>query len=153
MIVDEIQKLPVLLDYIQMGIERKNIQFLLSGSSARKLKKRGANLLGGRALHFTLHPLTAKELRGHFHLSNVLNLGSLPLICSLPAYGEKKTAIEQLKSYVTTNSGSYRREKTEKLKQDQYSCLVMNCLTIITKPFSPPNLFSLKIQYLIENFI
>ena len=101
-IVDEIQKLPILLDYIQMGIDRKKIQFLLSGSSARKLKKRGANLLGGRALHFTLHPLTIKELGKHFHLQNVLNFGSLPLICTLLANGEKKTVIEQLKSYVTT---------------------------------------------------
>ncbi len=101
-VIDEIQKLPVLLDYVQMGIDRKKMQFLLSGSSARKLKKRGANLLGGRALHFTLHPLTMKELGSHFCLSNVLNFGSLPLISTLLAEGEKKTAVEQLKSYVIT---------------------------------------------------
>ena len=101
-IVDEIQKLPVLLDYVQMGIDRKGLRFFLSGSSARKLKRGGANLLGGRALHFTLHPLTVKEMGKDFHLPHVLNFGSLPLICSLLAQGEKKTAIEQLRSYVIT---------------------------------------------------
>ena len=101
-IIDEVQKLPVLLDYIQMGIDRKNIQFFLSGSSSRKLKKKGANLLGGRALHFTLHPLTLKELGNHFDISNVLHFGSLPLVSALLSKGEKRTAIEQLKSYVLT---------------------------------------------------
>ena len=48
-IIDEVQKIPALLDYVQMGIDQKGIQFLLSGSSARKLKRGGANLLGGRA--------------------------------------------------------------------------------------------------------
>ena len=101
-IVDEIQKVPVLLDYVQMGIDRKKIQFFLSGSSAGKLKKGGANLLGGRALYRTLHPLTLKEMGRDFHLSRVLRFGSLPLICRLLASGEEKTAVEQLKSYAIT---------------------------------------------------
>ena len=101
-VIDEIQKLPVLLDYVQMGIDRRRMQFFLSGSSARKLKRGGANLLGGRALHFTLHPLTVKEMGADFHLSNVLNFGSLPLICRLLAKGAQKTALEQLKSYALT---------------------------------------------------
>ena len=101
-VVDEIQKVPALLDYIQMGIDRKNLKFFLSGSSARKLKKTGANLLGGRALNFTLHPLTAKELGEDFYLPHVLNFGSLPLISSLLHKKQKATVIEQLKSYVIT---------------------------------------------------
>ena len=101
-IIDEIQKLPQLLDYVQMGIDRKNIQFLLSGSSARKLKRGASNLLGGRALYFTLHPLTAKELGRDFHLPDVLCFGSLPPISVLLTKGGQKTAIEQLKSYALT---------------------------------------------------
>jgi len=57
-IVDEIQRVPVLLDYVQRGIEEKQLIFVLSGSSARKLKRGGANLLGGRAKDLKLHPLT-----------------------------------------------------------------------------------------------
>ena len=101
-IIDEIQKAPILLDYVQMGIDRKKMQFLLSGSSARKLKKGKANLLGGRALDLYLHPLTYKELGKDFDISNVLNFGSLPLISALLTGGQKKTALQQLKSYITT---------------------------------------------------
>ena len=101
-IIDEIQKLPLLLNYVQMGMEKRKLRFFLSGSSARRLKKTGANLLGGRALYFTLHPLTTKELKNHFQLKNTLRFGSLPLISSLLAKQDKKTAIEQLKSYVIT---------------------------------------------------
>ena len=101
-VVDEIQKLPVLLDYIQMGIDKRKMRFFLSGSSARKLKRGGANLLGGRALHFNLHPLTAEEAGKDFDPIRALKFGSLPLICRLLADGEKETAALQLKSYVTT---------------------------------------------------
>ena len=101
-VVDEIQKLPVLLDYIQMGIDKRKMRFFLSGSSARKLKRGGANLLGGRALHFNLHPLTMEEAGKDFDPIRVLKFGSLPLICRLLADGEKETAALQLKSYVTT---------------------------------------------------
>jgi len=84
------------------GHRSKKYSVFLSGSSSRKLKKKGANLLGGRALHFTLHPLTLKELGNHFDISNVLHFGSLPLVSALLSKGEKRTAIEQLKSYVLT---------------------------------------------------
>ena len=55
-IVDEIQRIPLLLDYVQKGIEEIGLRFVLSGSSARKLRRGGANLLGGRALDLKLHP-------------------------------------------------------------------------------------------------
>ena len=100
-IIDEIQKAPILLDYIQMGIDRKKIQFFLSGSSARKLKRGKANLLGGRALDLYLHPLTYKELGKDFSIHNILNFGSLPLISALLADGQTKTVLQQLKSYIT----------------------------------------------------
>ena len=101
-IVDEIQKIPALLDYIQMGIDRKQIQFFLSGSSARKLKRGGANLLGGRAIYLQLHPLTARELGKDFNIDTILRFGSLPLISSLCAQNRKEEAIQHLKSYITT---------------------------------------------------
>ena len=101
-IIDEIQKAPVLLDYVQMGIDRKNLQFFLSGSSARKLKRGKANLLGGRAIDLYLHPLTYKEIGRSFKIHNILNFGSLPLITSLLSKNQKKQAIQQLKSYITT---------------------------------------------------
>ncbi len=108
-IVDEIQKCPELLNYVQMGIERKKIQFLLSGSSARKLKRGQANLLGGRAIPLTLHGLTVKEQGADFHIDRALCFGSLPLICSLLAKGDRETAIHHLKSYVRT----YIREEIQ----------------------------------------
>ena len=101
-IIDEIQKAPVLLDYVQMGIDRKQMQFFLSGSSARKLKRGKANLLGGRAVDLKLYPLTMGELGESFSIMNALNFGSLPLIASLLAQNKKSTAQRQLKSYVTT---------------------------------------------------
>lgn len=100
--VDEIQKVPALLNYVQMGIEKKNLQFFLSGSSARKLKKEEANLLGGRALDYKLHPLTTKELGAHFSIAQVLSYGSLPFITALVAQKKKNIAEEHLRSYVTT---------------------------------------------------
>ena len=61
-IIDEIQKLPILLDEVHYLIEEKGIHFLLTGSSARKLRNRGVNLLGGRARTRRLHPFIFKEL-------------------------------------------------------------------------------------------
>ena len=60
--IDEIQKLPALLDVIHRLIETRKINFLLTGSSSRKIKREGGNLLGGRAREFHLYPLTSKEL-------------------------------------------------------------------------------------------
>src|SRR3989338_114505 len=99
-VVDEIQRLPVLLDYIQMGIEKYEHQFFLSGSSARKLKRGSANLLGGRALEFHLHPLTVFELGKEFYLHNALRFGTLPRI-SLFLKEKREEAVHLLKSYYT----------------------------------------------------
>ena len=108
-VVDEIQKCPELLNYVQMGIERKKIQFLLSGSSARKLKRGQANLLGGRAIPLNLHALTVKEQGKDFHIDKALCFGSLPLICSLLVKGDKEMAIHHLNSYMRT----YIREEIQ----------------------------------------
>ncbi len=76
-IIDEVQKIPTLLDEIQWLIVNKKISFILCGSSARKLKRSGANLLGGRALRYELFPLVSKEIPD-FDLVKALNNGLLP---------------------------------------------------------------------------
>lgn len=76
-IVDEVQKVPALLDEVHWLIENKGLRFILSGSSARKLRRSGANLLGGRALRRTLFPLVSAEIPD-FNLTRALNNGMLP---------------------------------------------------------------------------
>ncbi len=101
-IVDEIQKAPVLLNYAQMSIDRNHQSFILSGSCARKLKRGGANLLGGRALDLKLHPLTCDELDEYFSIYQALTHGTLPKICSLIQQKNTPLAVMHLKSYITT---------------------------------------------------
>ena len=76
-VIDEVQKVPALLDEIHWLIVNHKKQFILSGSSARKLKRSGANLLGGRALRYELYPLTSHEIPD-FNLLRALNHGLLP---------------------------------------------------------------------------
>jgi predicted AAA+ superfamily ATPase len=76
-IIDEIQKLPALLDVVQLAIQKQKKRFILTGSSARKLKRQGVNLLGGRAWEAHLHPLTWKEIPD-FDLMRYLSRGGLP---------------------------------------------------------------------------
>ena len=97
-IIDEIQKIPKLLDVVQLGISKYKINFALTGSSARKLRRGSSNLLGGRASEFHLHPLTFLELGKKFDLIDVLSYGSLPEIHQL-SKTEKERA---LYSYVST---------------------------------------------------
>lgn len=79
-VIDEIQKIPLLLDEAHRLIERKKIRFLLTGSSARKLKKSHTNLLAGRARMANLFPLTWQELRTQFDLNRYLLFGGLPQV-------------------------------------------------------------------------
>ena len=76
-IIDEIQKVPQLLDEVQWLIVNRNLRFILSGSSARKLKRSGANLLGGRAISNKLFPLVSAEIPD-FNLIRAVNNGMLP---------------------------------------------------------------------------
>lgn len=79
-VIDEIQKIPELLPIVHLLIEKKrNWQFILTGSSARKLKRQGVDLLGGRALRKVLHPFMACELKDTFNLEDALQYGLLPL--------------------------------------------------------------------------
>ncbi len=79
-VVDEIQRLPVLLNEIHRMIEERGIRFLLTGSSARKLRRGGVNLLGGRARTKYMHPLTYRELGNQFDLLKAIDRGLLPSI-------------------------------------------------------------------------
>jgi predicted AAA+ superfamily ATPase len=104
-IIDEIQKLPRLLDEVQLLIDRnKNLRFILTGSSARKLKRGSANLLGGRAYFLPFHPLTSIELGGGAErLLDRCNWGSLPGII------DSKRPKMDLDAYV----GTYLREEIQ----------------------------------------
>lgn len=76
-IIDEVQSLPVLLNEVQWLMVRKGIRFILSGSSARKLKRGGANMLGGRAMQTDLYPLVSAEIPD-FDLIRAVNQGMIP---------------------------------------------------------------------------
>lgn len=76
-VIDEIQKIPHLMDEVHRLIENKGYQFIMSGSSARKFRRGNVSLLGGRAWRFELYPLVSEEL-GNFDLQKVLNTGLLP---------------------------------------------------------------------------
>ena len=79
-VIDEVQRLPELLNEVHRLIEQRGTRFLLTGSSARRLRRGGVNLLGGRARTRTLHPLTCRELGTHFDLGRALARGLLPSI-------------------------------------------------------------------------
>jgi len=79
-VIDEIQRIPGLLNEVHRLIEERGIRFLLTGSSERKLRRGGVNLLGGRARTRHLHPLTYRELKGGFDLNRVIESGLLPSI-------------------------------------------------------------------------
>jgi predicted AAA+ superfamily ATPase len=98
-VIDEIQKVPRLLDLVHQQIEQKKLHFALTGSSARKLKKGSANLLAGRAFVFTLFPLSHREIGSGFRLDQALQFGTLPEAWNLETDREKTRF---LKSYALT---------------------------------------------------
>lgn len=100
-VIDEIQKAPLLLDEVHRLIEHKKLRFILTGSSARKLKQKGVNLLAGRAVIYHMHPLVSLELGQDFNLAQALQYGMLPSIYS------HDNPSAYLKSYVST----YLREE------------------------------------------
>ena len=89
-IIDEIQKIPPLLDVVHRLLSETDKIFILTGSSARKLKRGGANLLAGRAFVYHLFPLSFMELGERFVLENVLQWGSLPEVIACETDEERK---------------------------------------------------------------
>ena len=83
-VIDEIQKIPDLLSEVHRLIETRKHKFALTGSSARKLRRGGVNLLGGRARTLSMHPLTVGELGGDFNLEHSLRFGHLPVAYAEP---------------------------------------------------------------------
>src|SRR5262245_61391410 len=102
-VIDEVQKLPQLLDEVHRLIEERGFRFVLTGSSARKLKRSGANLLAGRARMLTMHPFTVGELGDRFDLAHAIRYGMLPSVWvrSNPS------------SYLATYVGTYLREEVQ----------------------------------------
>jgi predicted AAA+ superfamily ATPase len=79
-VIDEIQKIPALLDEVHRLVEERRLSFALTGSSARKLRRGGVNLLGGRAVNRAMHPFAAAELGRDFDLARALRWGLLPTV-------------------------------------------------------------------------
>ncbi len=100
-IIDKIQKIPILLNEVHRLIENEGYIFALIGSSARSLRKIGVNLLAGRALTFGMYPFTPQELKDKFSFSKSIKYGLLPSIIS------ESNPKEYLKSYINT----YLREE------------------------------------------
>lgn len=98
-VIDEVQKLPRLLDVAHQLIESHKVLFALTGSSARKLKRGAANLLAGRAFVYHLHPLTHREWGEAFDLESALQWGGLPKVTQLETKEEKH---DFLKTYTHT---------------------------------------------------
>ncbi len=99
-LIDEVQKIPALLDEVHSIYEDKKINFALSGSSARKLKRSGANLLAGRALNHRMFPLVFPEyesglIKADFKFQDLIDWGTLPLILSAPDH-----RAETLEAYI-----------------------------------------------------
>ncbi len=95
-VVDEVQRLPALLNEVHRAIEDLGLRFVLLGSSARKLKAAGTNLLAGRAVVRSLHPFVPAELGSDFQLGEVLRYGSLPIVWQAPSKRDRLEAYTQL---------------------------------------------------------
>lgn len=104
--LDEVQRIPALLDEVHALIEEKKCRFLMTGSSARKLKRGGANLLAGRAYSFQLFPLTFEELHENFELEKALQIGCLPVLWNTEAQ-------EDPKNFLRTYAETYLKEEIQ----------------------------------------
>ncbi len=102
-VIDEVQRVPELLNTVHQLIENQGLKFILTGSSARKLRSRGVNLLAGRAVTRSMHPLTAVELGPDFSLNQGLIRGHLPAACT------EQNPADYLSAYVHT----YIREEVQ----------------------------------------
>ena len=96
--IDEVQRVPAILNEVQSRIDTSSVRFILTGSSARKLKHGAANLLGGRAVLRELFPLTYLELSDQFSLEQILRFGSLPRIFQANSNEERA---DLLSAYIT----------------------------------------------------
>ena len=115
-VIDEVQKVPALLDQVHRLIEEKRLRFVLSGSSARKLRRGGVNLLAGRAVTCAMLPLVSAELNFELDVERALTLGMLPMAVTgddpaayLRAYAETYLVQEIHAEALTRNVGAFAR--------------------------------------------
>ena len=102
-ILDEIQKIPELLNEVHRLIEGKKYKFILTGSSARQLRKKGVNLLAGRAYTYFMYPLTIEELGNDFSLEKSLKVGHLP----------KAYLVDDAKRFLSSYLETYLKEEVK----------------------------------------
>ena len=115
-VIDEVQRIPELLNEVHRLIELKKLRFILTGSSARSLRRTGVNLLAGRALTYTMHPLVIQEMGDKFNLEHALEFGLLPAAINhkdpkkyLESYVETYLKEEVLQEGLTRNIGAFTR--------------------------------------------
>jgi predicted AAA+ superfamily ATPase len=116
-VIDEVQKVPQILEVVHSLMEeKKGWQFLLTGSSARKLKKSGADMLAGRALIRRMHPFIAAELKSRFRLEDAIQQGMIPVVLdsanpmdTLQAYVDLYLREEVQMEGLTRNVGNFSR--------------------------------------------
>ncbi|OGI12000.1 MAG: ATPase [Candidatus Margulisbacteria bacterium GWF2_35_9] len=115
-IIDEVQRVPELLQEVHRLIESQKIRFILTGSSARSLRKKGVNLLAGRALTFYMHPLIPSELGDAFSLERALTYGLLPSVIThenpqkyLESYVQTYVKEEVMQEGLTRNIGTFNK--------------------------------------------
>lgn len=106
-IIDEVQKVPRLLDEVHRLIEIRKLNFILTGSSARKLKQTQSNMLAGRALTFYMHPLSSLELKEQFDIDKALSVGLLPTL-----YDSQKKDLNH-QQYLQTYIQTYLKEEVQ----------------------------------------
>jgi predicted AAA+ superfamily ATPase len=115
-VIDEVQRIPELLNEVHRLIEHKKFKFVLTGSSARSLRKVGTNLLAGRALTYKMHPLIIQEIGKEFSLEHVIKYGLLPSVINHPdpkkyleSYVQTYIREEVVQEGLTRNIGAFAR--------------------------------------------
>lgn len=115
-VIDEVQKVPAVMDEVHRLMHQRRLRFILCGSSARKLKRSGANLLAGRAILYNMHPLVSAELGADFDHEKALTHGALPMAVTgmdpngyLTTYADVYLNEEIRAEALTRNVGAFSR--------------------------------------------
>jgi uncharacterized protein len=145
-IIDEVQRVPELLNEVHRLIESRKLRFLLTGSSARSLRRRGINLRAGRALKYHTYPLVIQEIGADFSIDHALQFGLLPAAVShadpkryLESYVQTYLREEVLQEGLTRNIGAFNRFlEVASFSQGQF---LRNCTRTITQSAHGSKLF------------
>ena len=147
-VIDEVQKVPQLLDVVHQLMENNDgWRFVLTGSSVRKLKRSGVDLLAGRALNKAMHPFIAAELGDRFSLKEALTIGMIPLVLYAVSHKEAIGAYAQNPRLIFTNlcvllfqsKKTIQRSKIDvTFKPLLIISLFLSLLSFLTHPYSIP---------------